>query len=175
MTRRHLISLAAAAFAVLASAAASAAGPDRLATARAATAGYHQIGAALGAGYGLFPDAAGIACIAEPGMGAMGIHYANGALFANPAIDAAKPEVLVYEPKRNGKLRLVALEYVVVKAAWDATHSSPPSLFGQTFNFSGAGNRYGLPPFYSLHAWIWKHNPAGMFAPFNPNVSCAAA
>jgi hypothetical protein len=79
------------------------------------------------------------------------------------------------EPKRNGKLRLVALEYVVVKAAWDATHSPPPSLFGQTFNFSGAGNRYGLPPFYSLHAWIWKHNPAGMFEPFNPNVSCAAA
>ena len=64
---------------------------------------------------------------------------------------------------------------MVFKADWDRKHSSPPSLFGQTFNFTPSPNRYGLPPFYSLHAWIWKHNPSGMFAPWNPNVSCANA
>jgi hypothetical protein len=33
-------------------------------------------------------------------------------------------------------------------------------------------NRYGLPPFYSLHAWIWKPNPSGILTPWNPRVSC---
>ena len=26
--------------------------------------------------------------------------------------------------------------------------------------------------FWLKHAWIWKHNPAGMFADFNPEVTC---
>ena len=105
----------------------------------------------------------------------MGIHYVNGGLVGDPAVDAQKPEALVYEPEQNGRLRLVALEYVVIKSAWDATHSSPPSLFGQTFNLTLSPNRFGLPAFYSLHAWIWKHNPAGMFSPWNPDVTCANA
>ncbi len=132
---------------------------------------YVQLPRAIADGYGLFPDAQGIACIDMPGMGAMGVHYANGALFADPTIDAAHPEALVYEPS-HGHMRLVALEYVVVKAAWDATHSSPPELFGHTFNFTPAGNRFGLPPYYSLHAWIWKFNPAGTFEMWNPDVTC---
>jgi hypothetical protein len=149
------------------------------AVAAAATARYHRLDVATDDGYGLFRDAAGIACIdmpAMPGMpaGAMGRHYANGALFGDRAIDASKPEALVYEPEPNGQLRLVALEYVVLKAAWDAAHDSPPSLFGHTFNFTDSGNRFGLPPYYSLHAWIWKHNPAGTFEMWNPEVSCAA-
>jgi hypothetical protein len=112
-----------------------------------------------------------------PGMaaGAMGIHFVNGAYVGTADVDPAKPEALVYEPEGNGKLRLVALEYVTFQAAWDATHSAPPELFGQTFNFTPAPNRYGLPAFYSLHAWIWKNNPAGMFAMWNPDVSCANA
>src|SRR5262249_2830659 len=131
-------------------------------------------------GYGLFKDAAGIACIAMPPMpgmpaGAMGIHYVNGDYVGDPNEDPAKPEAGIYEPEKNGQLRLVGLEYRVLKGAGDARHSSPPSLFGQTFNFTDAPNRYGLPPFYSLHAWIWKNNPAGMFAMWNPDVSCANA
>jgi hypothetical protein len=45
-------------------------------------------------------------------------------------------------------------------------------LFGQMFQLTDAPNRYGLPPFYSLHAWIWKDNPAGTFEMWNPNVHC---
>jgi hypothetical protein len=137
-----------------------------------ATARYQRLSVAEGAGYGLLVDAAGIACIDMPGVGAMGVHYVNGDLVGDGAINALTPEALVYEPQANGRMQLVALEYVVLQDAWDANHTSPPTLFGQQFNFTPAGNRYGLPPFYSLHAWIWKHNPDGKFAMWNPNVSC---
>ena len=79
------------------------------------------------------------------------------------------------EPLANGRQRLVALEYVVFQADWDPHHASPPELFGEEFELVPAGNRYGLPPFYELHAWLWKHNPAGMFEDWNPRVSCPAA
>ncbi len=69
----------------------------------------------------------------------------------------------------------MAVEYVVLQDAWDAAHSSPPSLFGEEFTLVPAGNRYDLPAFYELHAWLWKHNPRGMFDDWNPRVSCDAA
>ena len=79
---------------------------------------------------------------------------------------------MLYAPDRHGRLHLAAVEYVVVKADWDATHKPPPRLFGHKFNFTDAPNRFGLPPFYSLHVWAFKHNPAGMFEMLNPNVHC---
>jgi hypothetical protein len=80
--------------------------------------------------------------------------------------------VLVYEPGRDGSMRLVALEYVVFKDAWDATHNHPPKLFGQRFHETPVGNRYDLPAFYALHAWVWQDNPDGMFEDWNPLVEC---
>ena len=38
-----------------------------------------------------------------------------------------------------------------------------------------ADNRFGLPAFYSLHAWVWKHNPRGVLDMWNPKVRCPAA
>ena len=149
------------------------AGADQVAVARAGTAAFHDLANATG--YGLFTDAAGIACIDKPGVGAMGVHYVNGDLVGDPDEDAATPEALVYEPTKNGRLRLVAVEYVVIKAAWDATHQGRPSLFGQEFEETLGTNRYGLPPYYSLHAWVWKNNPEGMFEDWNPEVTCAHA
>jgi hypothetical protein len=71
---------------------------------------------------------------------------------------------------------LVAVECIVLQSAWEeAGHAAPPSLFSQQFEPVPEGNRYGLPPFYEPHAWIWKHNPSGMFSDWNPLVSCAAA
>jgi hypothetical protein len=29
-----------------------------------------------------------------------------------------------------------------------------------------------LPPFYTLHVWAWKENPAGTFVNWHTNVSC---
>lgn len=182
MRKKRLIGLAGLVLVVAATAGAVAAlsaraGDPALDAVRSATAQYQRIDVAEAAGYGVLVDLNGIACIDMPGMGAMGVHYVNGGLVGDPAIEATKPEALVYEPGQHGRLRLVAVEYVVIKSAWDATHphSSAPSLFGQTFGLTPSPNRFGLPAFYSLHAWVWKHNPAGMFAPWNPEVSCAAA
>jgi hypothetical protein len=101
----------------------------------------------------------------------MGVHYLNPALL-DDSIDATSPEALVYGPGPNSQLRLVALEYLVFQAAWDATHGAPPSLFGEQFMLTPSPNRYGIPAFYALHAWIWNPNPSGMFSPWNPRVSC---
>jgi hypothetical protein len=147
-----------------------------LRSARAATAKYRKIDTARRAGYGLLTDTAGISCIDNPGVGAMGVHYVNGKLVGDPRVIATKPEALVYEPEENGRLRLVALEYVVLQSAWEgAGHKAAPSLFGQRFELIPSPNRYGLPPFYELHAWVWKHNPRGMFDDWNPRVSCSEA
>jgi len=140
--------------------------------ARNGTAAYHQVDMAVTDGYGLFTDAQGIACIDQPAEGGMGIHYVRGDLVGDAAVDAATPEALVYEPTSSGRLRLVAVEYVVFQSAWDDEHSSPPSLFGREFELVGSANRYGLPPLYELHAWLWKHNPSGTFDDWNPRVSC---
>jgi hypothetical protein len=142
--------------------------------ARQATRKFHSLTTARKAGYARFKDKNGIACIAMPPMGAMGVHYVNGSLVGTPAVRLRHPEALVYAPV-HGHLRLAALEYIVLKSAWDKVHGNNaprPRLYGHRFNITTAPNRYGLPTFYSLHAWIWKHNPAGMFAMWNPAVHC---
>lgn len=175
--RRHLLVTAAAAVAVaacaLTTAGTAAADPDEMSQARKGTAEFHRVTKAESSGYGLFRDAAGTACIEHPDLGGMGIHYANGDLVGDPAVAAASPEVLVYAPQPDGRLRLAGVEYVVLQQDWHAAgHGGPPRLFGRDFSAVPAGNRYGLPPFYALHAWIWEHNPAGMLADWNPRVDC---
>ena len=80
-------------------------------------------------------------------------------------------EALVYEPRNDGTLKLVALEYVIFQSDWKG--AGAPSLFGEPFDFVPDGNRYGLPAFYALHAWIWKPNPRGLFFAWNPRVDCS--
>jgi len=95
----------------------------------------------------------------------MGYHYLNP---ANTELDPAKPQLLVYEPQKNGRLRLVAVEYLVPYAAMPADQA-PPRLFEQDFDPTphlGA---------WTLHVWVWHHNPSGMFAAYNPRVSCQYA
>ncbi len=114
-----------------------------------------------------------LGCVSGPEMGAMGVHYVNGALVGDGALDAAHPEALIYEP-RNGRSRLVAVEFIVLADAWHATHdeNDPPALEGQLFHYVGSPNRFGLPAFYELHVWAWRDNPNGTFADWNPRVSC---
>ncbi len=133
---------------------------------------FNDPAAALAAGYELATDLADLACIDQPGAGAMGIHFRNSALVQSGTIDAARPQALVYQRTEDGRLRLGAVEYIVLRADWDASHSSPPSLFGETFMPMPAENRFGWPPFYQLHAWIWQANPSGMFSMWNPGVTC---
>jgi hypothetical protein len=150
-------------------------GSSSLSGAKAATAAYHDLGAAQGAGYTIHvAELSGATCIDNGADGAMGDHFVNGSrLVDEGVIDAAAPEALVYERRNNGTFKLVALEYIVFQADWEkAGHTSPPALFGRTFDFTPSPNRYGLPPFYALHAWIWKPNPSGMLFAWNPRVSC---
>lgn len=146
-------------------------GESDLKAARNATARFHDLGAAQAAGYGLFKDAAGIACIDSPGEGGMGVHYVNGSLVGDDVLDVRHPEALVYAPTDDG-LQLAAAEYIVFQSAWEEHHTGEPALFGQKFMLVDAPNRFGIPAFYQLHVWLWKPNPSGMFQMWNPNVVC---
>lgn len=145
-----------------------------LARARAAAAGYHDTARAAADGFGPFP--AGVPlheCItALDGSAAMGIHWLDPTRL-DASLDPAEPEVLVYEPMADGRLRLVALEYVVFADAWTAEHGdTTPQLFGRDLTYVGEPNRYEIPAFWQVHAWVFRHNPAGMFADHNPKVTC---
>lgn len=128
---------------------------------RAANGRFKDVSVAVREGYAPIPCASGI------NGGAMGIHYVNAQYLGDDKVDVAHPEAVMYEPMPNGKLALVAVEYITAKG--------PASLAGQLFNFNSAPNRYGLGPFYELHVWAWKANPDGAFADMNPNVSCNSA
>jgi hypothetical protein len=142
---------------------------------RDATNAFHDIAAAEIAGYGRFQDLNGVSCIAMSGMGGMGVHYVKGDLIGDAKIDPLHPEALVYAPDVDGTLRLAAVEYIVPKADWDATHSHAPRLLGTDFDFTDAPNRFGLPAFYSLHVWAWQDNPAGLTSMWNTFVHCVWA
>lgn len=113
-----------------------------------------------------------LGCVSAPQEGAMGLHLGNESLIGDGTLNAAQPELLVYEPREDGRLRLVAVEFIVIAETWDAANPAPPVLEGQLFHYVGSPNRYGLPAFYELHVWAWKHNPHGMFVDFNPRVTC---
>jgi hypothetical protein len=137
---------------------------DNLGSVRAATAKFHKPEAAQAAGWDLVPGLDH--CFENPGVGAMGYHYINTALL-DTSLNALKPEAMVYAPKKNGKLKLAAVEYIVPAEAWDNEGNfEPPSLHGQSFHLN---ENLGV---YVLHAWIWKNNPSGMFEDWNPRVSC---
>ena len=134
---------------------------------REATARFRDVSVAQGEGYVLQ-----FGCVSGSSEGAMGVHFVKGALVGDPAIDATHPEALVYEPMSDGRMRLVAAEYLVLADMWNAKHASPPELMGQLFHLTDSPNRFGLPAFYALHVWAWRENSQGTFANWNPHVSC---
>lgn len=139
-----------------------------LAKARAATAQYHDVDTALADGYIRVGE-----CLEVPGLGAMGFHYLNPAYAADATIDPAKPELLLYVPKANGGLRLVAVEYFKADADQNATTDDDrPALAGVPFDGPMDGHEPGMPMHYDLHVWVWSHNPSGDFAQFNPELAC---
>jgi hypothetical protein len=122
---------------------------------------FKDVSAAVAEGYAAIPCASGI------DGGAMGVHYVNPNYLKDAVPDVKRPQAVMYEPMPDGKMALVAVEYITFKG--------PASLENQLFNFNGAPNRYGLDPFYELHVWAWKPNPRGAYADMNPEVSCAHA
>ena len=103
--------------------------------------------------------------------GGMGVHFFNVALMGAP-LDPTKPQVLVYEPGAGGKLQLVAAEWFVPLTP---ELKGKPELFGRPFDGPMEGHHPLMPHglhHYDLHVWLWKDNPAGMFAPTNPKIKC---
>jgi hypothetical protein len=139
------------------------------AAARMVSARFSDINEAYAEGYINFYK-----CTEQPGVGTMGQHLVNLDYVGDPAINPLRPEALVYEPTVNGGWRLVAVEYVVIKQDWENAFGTTriPTVLGQEMLFRAAGNRYGLPDFYERHAWLFKNNPDGLFADWNPNLSC---
>ena len=136
---------------------------------RESTERFRDVAVAEHEGYGLQ-----FGCVSGPDYGAMGMHFVNFPLALDGVLDPTKPEIVIYEPLPNGRLRLIGADYLVLADAWNATHSAPPELGGQLFHFFEAPNRFGLPPFYTLHVWAWKENPTGAFVNWHANVSCEA-
>lgn len=156
---------------VVAAVPAVAVSPDDLQALKAATARYHSLEQAEADGYSL----QGEPCVAEPGLGVMGVHAVNPALVVDSASDPLRPDILLYAPDENGKLRLVGVEYLVFDEDDNlATDGDRPSIFGQPFDGPMPGHTPVMPAHYDLHIWVWSDNPAGMFAPFNPSLSCGA-
>jgi hypothetical protein len=128
---------------------------------RAANDRFKDVSVAISEGYAPIPCASGV------DGGAMGVHYVSEKLLKADTIDIAHPQAVMYEPAPDGKMALVAVEYI--------TSKGPAALQGQLYNFTGAPNRYGLGPIYELHVWAWKANSRGAFADMNPNVTCEHA
>lgn len=133
-----------------------AASGESLAAVRDATAQFHDVDRTASAGYGAF-----LPCFDNPGVGGMGQHYVKPSLI-NGTVTATTPQALVYEVD-GGRLRLVAVEYIVLYSQVSST-ATPPRLFGQSFSHNNALQ------LWALHAWIWRNNPSGMFATWNPEV-----
>ena len=88
-------------------------------------------------------------------------------------LDATRPEIVIYEPTANGRLKITGADYLVLADAWDGKHpGAPPQLMGQLLHLFESPNRFGLPAFYTLHVWAWKENPNGTFVNWHPKVSC---
>jgi len=155
--RRTLITMATLLVMVLATVAQASGPGSELAQVRRATAKAHDVGQAEAAGYESFLD-----CF-DSAAGGMGQHYVDlGSL--DSVVNPLHPEAMVYEVRPNGRLKLVAVEYIVPNASPPAGQTSPPQLFGQPFHLNVSLN------VWVLHAWIWQANPSGMFEDFNPNV-----
>lgn len=104
--------------------------------------------------------------------GGMGVHFLNLS-YVGPELDPAKPQVLIYEPVGD-KLQLVAAEWFMPAGM---VSGSPPSIFGHELQGPMKGHKPLMPDgmhHYDLHVWLWKENPAGVFSPTNPAVSCPA-
>jgi len=169
-------------------------GEPTLAEVRTLTEKYQDVKVALAEGY--IRDPSNMCETAEmmgrpAADGAMGVHYFRPDLLGitaqpNPRVDGngthtdfLTPAVLIYEPQADGSLELVAVENLVFRKAWEAAgHKSPPRFMGVPYDAmsddpsTAVDEAHGFAPHYDRHVWVYRDNPFGVFAQFNPNVSC---
>src|SRR5262245_17917994 len=134
---------------------------------REATERFRDVRVAEAEGYSLL-----FGCVSGGDYGAMGLHYVNLSRVADGVLDPARPEIVLYEPLPNGRLKLTGADYLVLASDWDSKNPAPPALMGQLLHMFESPNRFGLPTFYTLHVWAWKENPTGTFATWHSKVTC---
>ena len=54
-------------------------------------------------------------CVSGPDSGAMGLHYVNLKLVMDGELDPTRPEIVIYEPLPDGRLRLIGADFLVVR------------------------------------------------------------
>jgi hypothetical protein len=170
-------------------------GEPTLKEVRHATERFRDVNVALAEGYIRDPfdlcDTA--AMMGHPASeGAMGIHYFRPDLLGitappSPRVtgvgihtDFHSPAVLLYEPQADGSLELVGVENLVFAAAWRAAgHAEPPTFYGVPYDYMAddpntpMDEAHMFEPHFDRHVWIYRKNPNGVFAQFNPAVICA--
>ena len=195
MAAASLLALAVLAAPLAGQGAAVSAGEPTLDDVRTLTMRYQSVDTALADGY--IRDPGNVCETAEmmgqpADVGTMGIHFFRPDLLGisgppNPRVDGTgthtdfrKPAVLIYEPQADGSLQLVAVENLVFLKSWEAAgHAEPPTFQGHAFNrmvddpATEVDEAHHFEPHYDLHVWLYKENPAGMFAQFNPAGTCA--
>ena len=161
---------------------------------RAATVRFKDVKVAVAEGYVADPTnmCEAAESMGKPAeLGVMGIHYVRPDLLGitappNPRVDGngrhtdfTKPSVLIYEPQADGSLALVAVENLVFKAAWEqAGNTEPPSYQGIPYDTmiddpaTAIDEAHNFAPHYDRHIWLYRNNPNGIFAQFNPNATC---
>ena len=92
----------------------------------------------------------------------MGRHYLKESLL-DGAFDAEHPELLVYREEPGSLSTLVALEYAV---PLKVSETAPAGFKGDADTWF-ADQRFQL---WTLHAWVWKENPEGVFHSTNKQV-----
>lgn len=136
-------------------------------------------------------------CESSP-AGAMGIHYVRGDLLGlppGPPVPGQRmdgtgtytgvnpPAILLYvdDAAVTGGKRLVGIELLVFAAAWNAANNHPPMYRGREYNYMAddpnttADEAHNFTPHYDLHIWLFEHNPSGLYAQWNPALSCSSA
>ncbi|GEM_PF-2009994 len=108
-------------------------------------------------------------CVESP-MGGMGYHVHNMDQLMNGHLNLLRPEVLLFAPTEDGSMQFHGVEYIIPSDLW--TEPSPPEFLGQELHFNP-----NVPPngIWALHVWVGTQNPSGIFADFNPEVSCEFA
>jgi len=137
---------------------------------RESTERFRDVSVAENEGYRLM-----FGCVSGPDWGAMGMHYVKMELVMDGVLDPTRPEIVIYEPQPNGRLKLIGADFLIFASAWHEQNGpATPELGGQLLHFFESPNRFGLPDFYTLHVWAWKENPTGMFVNWHSKVSCEA-
>jgi len=130
-----------------------------LAQARRATARYHNIENAYIDGY----------IDADFYLPGVGCHLINESRLLDFEIRLDEPELLVYADcsgAESGRSELRSLEYAIPCESEVDCGPVPEGFSGDDDVWS----IFGPNILWTLHAWVWRHNPDGIFVKINPRI-----